>query len=240
MYQRVKRQDKLSQQVADQIEVLYREGKITAGQRLPAERELCDQFGVSRTVIREAINILVAKGLLISQSGSGTYVQEIGQDNIRDALSLFFQIQNDEEMINYAFELRSTLEVQIARIAAQRRTDKNLEELEVITERMGAKTGNPKEFSSLDIQFHLALTKATQNPFFEMFLDPYFHNIEKLIDKSNLVPGRAAKTTDSHRLILDAVRAGNGDSAAHAMQDHLNSFRDISLLSFGRGTQKTE
>ena len=240
MYQRVKRQDKISQQVADQIEELYREGKITAGQRLPAERELCEQFGVSRTVIREAINILVAKGLLVSHSGSGTYVQEIGQDNIRDALSLFFQIQNDEEMINYAFELRSTLEVQIARLAAQRRTEKNISELETITARMGTEIGNQKAFSTLDIQFHLALTKATQNPFFEMFLDPYFHNIEKLIDKSNLVPGRAAKTTDSHQLILDAVRTGNGETAAQAMQDHLNSFRDVSLLSFGQNPEQPE
>jgi len=232
MYQRVKRQEKLSHQVADQLEELYRNGQITAGQCLPAERELCDQFGVSRTVIREAINILVAKGLLISQSGSGTYVQEIGPENVQNALSLFFTTQTDKNLINYAFEFRLTLEVEIARLATLRRTEANLQELDDVINRMQLNLNNQKEFSSLDVLFHLALAKATQNPFFEMFLDPYFYNIENLMDRSNALPGRAEKTAESHRYILEKIKEQDSEGAAERMRDHLASFRDTSLMTY--------
>lgn len=229
MYRKVNRQVKLSQQVADQIEQLYREGKIAAGKRLPAERDLCDDFGVSRTVIREAINILEAKGLLSSLSGSGTYVQEIGPKNVQDMLDLFFSTQTDEAIVRHAFEFRVTLEVQIARIAAQKRTDANLVALRRCLEEMEQTLDDVGRFSRIDLNFHLVMARSTQNPFFEIFLDPYFRTIHRLVERSNAIPDRTVGTLESHRTIVDAVEAGDGDRAAQCMRAHVVSFRDVML-----------
>ena len=229
MYKKVNRQVKLSQQVADQIEQLYRDGKIEAGKRLPPERDLCDDFGVSRTVIREAINILEAKGLLISLSGSGTYVQEIGPKNVQDMLDLFFSTQTDESIVTHAFEFRVTLEVQIARLAAQKRTESNLIALRQLIKEMEQTLDNVERFSRIDLDFHLTMARSTQNPFFEVFLDPYFRTIDRLVERSNAIPGRTIGTLESHRMIVDAVAAGDGDRAAQCMRDHVISFRDVML-----------
>lgn len=229
MYKKVNRQVKLSQQVAEQIEDLYRNGKLEPGKRIPAERELCEQFGVSRTVIREAINILVAKGLLVSLTGSGTYVKEIDGSNVQDTLNLFFTSQNDESIIRYAYEFRAALEVQIARLAASRRTEEDLTELHTIIDGMFSTTADVKAFTKLDLAFHLKLARAAHNPFFEIFLDPYFQNIHSLIERSNTLPDRTLRTAESHRDILAAVEKGNVEEAGRRMADSVDSFRDITL-----------
>lgn len=231
MYKKVSRQVKLSQQVADQIEDLYRNGKLETGKRIPAERELCDQFGVSRTVIREAINILVAKGLLVSMTGSGTYVKEIDSRNVQDMLNLFFTSQNDESIIRYAYEFRAALEVQTARLAASNRTEEDLAALHEIIDGMFSSTDDVKAFTKLDLAFHLQLAKATHNPFFEIFLEPYFTNIHDLIERSNTLPERTLRTAESHRDILASVEAGDVEEAGRRMADSVDAFRDITLRS---------
>lgn len=229
MYKKVSRQIKLSQQVADQIEELYRQGKLEPGKRISPERELCEQFGVSRTVIREAINILVAKGLLVSMTGSGTYVKEIDGSNVQDMLNLFFTSQNDESIIRYAYEFRAALEVQTARLAASRRTEEDLAALHTIIDGMFSSTDDIKAFTKLDLSFHLKLAKATHNPFFEIFLEPYYMNIHDLIERSNTLPDRALRTAESHRDILAAVEKGDVEEAGRRMADSVDSFRDITL-----------
>ena len=229
MYKKVNRQVKLSQQVADQIEQLYRDRKLEAGKRLPPERDLCEDFGVSRTVIREAINILEAKGLLISQSGSGTYVQEIGPKNVQDMLDLFFSTQTDDAIVHHAFEFRVTLEVQIARLAADKRTEEDVETLRQLVDSMQGAVTDVARFSRLDLDFHLALARSTQNPFFEVFLIPYFRTIDRLVERSNAIAGRTGETLKSHRTIVAAIERRDGDRAAEHMRDHVTSFRDVIL-----------
>src|SRR5574342_1317761 len=89
VYQPVKRQEKLSVQVADQLQSSILANELKPGDRLPPERVLCDRFEVSRTVIREAISILEAKGLLTSKGGSGTYVRAIQSGDVADSIGIY-------------------------------------------------------------------------------------------------------------------------------------------------------
>ncbi|MCD4672390.1 MAG: GntR family transcriptional regulator, partial [Anaerolineaceae bacterium] len=113
-YRLVKRQEKLSVQVVEQIIDLIVEGKLTEGDRLPPEREMCDTFGVSRTVIREAISVLEAKGLLASQIGSGTYVRAIQSEDIANTLGLYISTQSKSISMMQLLEVRRIYETQIA------------------------------------------------------------------------------------------------------------------------------
>src|SRR5512135_2426348 len=105
-YRPVNRQEKLSIQVAEQIKVMIVEGKLKDGDRLPSVQNMCKTFGVSRTVIREAISILETKGLLASQAGSGTYVRSIQSEDVADSFGLFISTQDRTVSMANLLEVR--------------------------------------------------------------------------------------------------------------------------------------
>jgi GntR family transcriptional regulator, transcriptional repressor for pyruvate dehydrogenase complex len=94
LYAPISRPDRLCLQVATQLRNLILSQQIGAGDRLPAERDLCEQFGASRTVIREAIRMLEAEGLLTSLGGSGTYVKHLQSQDVAKYLGMYASTQN--------------------------------------------------------------------------------------------------------------------------------------------------
>lgn len=134
-------------------------GEYQAGQKLPSEPELMQQFGVGRSTIREAIRILANTGLLSVRQGSGTFVEI--QNGIAEPLSQRLRRANAGDLD----EVRQLLEIKAAEKAALHRTKKDIEKMKLLLKRRdtAAKAGDTEEVIRVDIQFHIAIAAASRN-----------------------------------------------------------------------------
>ncbi len=221
LFQPVVREASLTSRVSRQIETLIRENKLHVGDHLPSERELAEQFGVSRTVIREVIRGLVAKGLLEVQSGSGTVIRLPSAESISQSMALYLQAGQPD--FNYApvHEVRRLLEIEIAGLAAERRTAEDIQQLEDIVREMPRAVEDRERFVRNDIEFHLALARATHNELFLLLLNSITDIMITVRQMGYMVPGSRAQACHDHTAIFEQVRQRNGEGARQAMSAHL-------------------
>lgn len=222
LYAPVRRQERLSVQVAAQIQDLILAKELTTGERLPSERDLCEQFGVSRTVVREAIRALEAKGLLESRGGSGTYVKALEAGDVSDSIGAYIVTQDDVVPHDKLMEVRRVLEVQVAALAAQRATGDDVQRLEALVEAMEDVTDSPEECARLDLEFHVAVARATGNELFEMLLDPFMGALYEGRRVASALEGVPEEAIGFHRQLLEQIKAGDPEAAAAAMSSHLD------------------
>jgi GntR family transcriptional regulator, transcriptional repressor for pyruvate dehydrogenase complex len=214
------RSPRLSDKVAAQLLASIKSGQLTAGSRLPSERELGEQFGVSRTVIREAISSLAARGVIEVRSGSGVHVAAVNAAQVSEQMSLFLRGRG---LIEYAkiHEVRTTLEIRTARLAAERATDEDIRELRESCDRMEALGTDVEKASLEDVEFHRILARATQNELFLVMLDSIGDVLLEIRRATLGVPGRLQEGVAFHRRILDRVAAHDVEGADLAMREHL-------------------
>ena len=228
-YQPVKRQEKLSFQVADQIQRLILANELKPGDRLPPERDLCDRFEVSRTVIREAISILVAKGLLTSKGGSGSYVKAIQGEHIADSIGMYISTQSQSVSLEDLMEVRRVLEVKIASLAAERASPEDIQELERLIAAGHEVLDDPDAFATLDLEFHVALARLSHNSLFEILLEPFADALYESRRLASQLPGVIEEATSLHQNILDKVKDGDPRGAAREMSKHLDQSERVTL-----------
>src|SRR5262245_52888606 len=145
MFQKIEREATLADMVSRQIQGMIVERQLKPNDRLPAERDLAVQLGVSRTVVREAVRSLAAKGLLeVAPGRGGTVVRIPSAETMAEMMTLF--LRGDERALDYEnlIEVRRVLEVAIASIAAERRTEEDLAEMQVILDET-LKIGNDRD-----------------------------------------------------------------------------------------------
>ena len=211
--------DRLYEQVAQQIQQLIVDEGWPADNRIPTERELGEQFGVSRTVIREALKALSERGLVAIRPGRGTFVVDPGAGALKEPMKLAFQRQN----ISYRelVEARRVLEIEIAELAAQRARPEQMELLRASIEEMDAAMGDVERFIRTDHKFHLVLAEATQNRMFPMLTE----SMAGLLHESRLlmfgVAGSPTRGQIHHRALLDALARGDVMAARRAMEEHI-------------------
>jgi GntR family transcriptional repressor for pyruvate dehydrogenase complex len=222
-FQAVQRDVSLAEKVTRQIESMIVANNLQFGDRLPPERELAHQFGVSRTVIRQAIHSLVAKGMLEAHPGGGTVVRRPDAAAVAQSLHLF--LRSGEALVDYSkvHEVRRLLEIEIAGLAALRRTEddlallqENLAEAQALVD-----DPNPANFARIDIAFHAALARATQNELFELLLDSLTEIMIEVRTSAFSVPDTPARALGFHRAIFAQVEAGDPQKAREAMAAHL-------------------
>jgi GntR family transcriptional repressor for pyruvate dehydrogenase complex len=216
----VARTPRLSDVVSERLLAAIREAHLQPGARLPSERELGDQFGVSRTVIREAVRHLAAKGILEVRSGSGATVARIDGSSVSDALSLYLGrkgLPNPHKI----HEVRETIEMQTVRLAAQRATDEHLAEIRRTHERLGQVADDPEAASQADVDFHRAIAKATENELFVVLVDSIGDVMMDIRRATVWQPGRVQVGIEHHHRILEALERRDVEGAARAMEDHL-------------------
>ena len=160
------RQRRLSDDIVEQLEGMILEGTLKSGERLPAERALAEQFGVSRPSLREAIQKLSAKGLLVSRQGGGNYVAESLGSTFSDPL--LHLLENNPEAQRDLLEFRQTLEASCAYYAALRATEVDRERLTAAFEALQDCYTRSDEVSraeegAADARFHLAIAEASHN-----------------------------------------------------------------------------
>ena len=230
------RQRRLSDDIVERLETMILEGALKAGERLPAERVLAERFGVSRPSLREAIQKLVAKGLLVSRQGGGNYVAaELGSTFSDPLLHL---LESNPDAQRDLLEFRHTLEGSCAFYAAQRATPVDHERLRAAFDELqrcyapNSKASRAEE-GAADARFHLAIAQASHNPFFVTTIATSVAPIRQFTELARNVtdkksPTRVRATQAEHQAIVDAiVRRSSGD-AAEAIRIHiLNAKRRI-------------
>ncbi len=217
------RSTSLVQLVTDQIETMIRERRLMEGDQLPNERELCRQFGVSRTVVREALAWLSAKNLLEVRGGAGGGIVVCAPtaENVSNSLSLLLGLEHDPRQHTKVLEVRRLLEGEIAALAAERRTDADLEKLAAILAAHEQVQDNRQRLAELDLDFHVAIASATQNELFVILLDS-LRGISLSIRRLGYsTPGNPLRALRYHRAILEQIAAGNANGARDAVLSHL-------------------
>jgi GntR family transcriptional repressor for pyruvate dehydrogenase complex len=220
LFPRIPREPRLSDKVAEALLRTITTQGLRPGERLPSERELGEQFGVSRTVIREAVRALAAKGLIEAQTGSGLRVSAVDAATVSQSMNLYLR---GRDSLDYAKinEVRQMIEVQVAGLAAERATDAQIASLREVCERMGAVLHDVDRASVADVAFHRALAACADNELYLVMLDSIEDVLLEIRRATLGIPGRPEKGLRAHRRILARVAAHDPARAREAMRAHL-------------------
>jgi GntR family transcriptional repressor for pyruvate dehydrogenase complex len=221
MFRTVGDKSRLVDRVVDEIENLIVNGQLAPGMKLPPERELVDQLGVSRTVVREAVHILVAKGLLDPRQGVGTIVRQVTRDQVFESLDLLLRTSPEGVTFEHLYQIRSILEVEIAGLAADQATADDIENLRRIVAEMESALTTPKLLASTDIDFHRALAQITRNPLLVVFVDLIRDLMQEYSELINPHIDPRQYVLPDHLRITERIAAKDVAGARQAMRDHL-------------------
>jgi GntR family transcriptional repressor for pyruvate dehydrogenase complex len=218
LFDRVIREPRLSDKVAEMMRRTIISKGLPSGTALPSERELGEQFGVSRTVIREAVRSLAAKGIVEVRSGSGLRVAAVDETTALQSLSWF--IRGGRLEYPKVHEVRSMIEVEMAALAAERRTEEQLQALRDAHARFQSVVDDIEEAALADLEFHAIIARATQNDLFSVLLGSISDALIE-IRRENLAGGTGADTVAEHGRILERIAESDPEGARAAMREHL-------------------
>ena len=214
----------LPQQVAEHMTLEIRERRLLPGDKLPPEADLCEQYGVSRTVIREAVSRLKHDGLLESRQGSGVLVAP--WEN-RRTFRLDWINTQDPYNVNFLYEIRVIVGVEAAQLAALRHTGEDLALLNQYMAEMAAAIARGEDGAIPHRGFHKTIAEASHNPYlieFESYIQDRLWDVFKQARKrTQTTPGLAQKVHKQHQIMLDAIETGSQNLAREAALNHLFS-----------------
>ena len=221
-YRRI-RPKKISDEIVDQVKALIKTGKLQPGEQLPAERAFADLLGVGRPTLREALIHLEALGIVEIRKRQGVFVKNIGSSLVSDPLRQVFK--EDCGMMPYLYEIRKDIEIAAARLAAQRRTDDDLSAIFDPIRRMENNLEYGK-FSILDdINFHMAIARATHN-FLRVHITKHLFDVsneflERVRTRLGREPEDLSGIVKQHRCVFEAIRDKDVQRAGAEMGEHL-------------------
>lgn len=217
---------RIYQQIVDQISRMIADGTLKPGDRLPPERQLAEEFGVSRAAVREALSALVLMGLVEVRQGEGTFVRSVTQESLVNPMALMLAMERDEAVGLELLEIRVALESEAAYLAALRREDEDLAAMETALAEMEAALQAGQLGAEADWKFHHALTHAAGNGLLVQVMatlrDSMQEGIERYRTQLLRIPEQDKQLLEEHRSILEAVRAGNAQLAHDCMRDHID------------------
>lgn len=218
---------RLYEQVVERLREYVQAESLHAGDRLPPERNLADRIGVSRTSVRQAIVALEVQGLVEVRHGGGTYLL---RDRL-DAEPLEVMIDRRRRLPD-VLDARDALETKLAALAAVRRTDKDLKEIDNALAGMAAAIERGELGVAQDQRFHAAITTAAHSALLADFMAGISLAIAESRTESLRQPGRPAQSLHQHQLIAEAVRSGDPEAAARAMHTHVDTVGHVKLLDW--------
>jgi DNA-binding FadR family transcriptional regulator len=209
----------LSEQVADSILKNIIDNGLQPGDRMPTEPELVEQFGVSRTVIREAGRILVSRGVVDIRPRRGMVVLKYDGQSLSRQIGLMISVGRGS--FEQLMEMRLTLEVQMTELAALRRTATEIADITQLADSIGAPGLTFEQTMVADLGFHSAVAKASGNPFFEHVVNPVNEYLRETYSDSLGYESERGKTHAEHNRIAAAIALGDAVEARLAAHDHL-------------------
>ena len=218
-------------------------GDVQPGEALPQEAALCQQLGVSRTVVREAVKVLSAKGLVDSRPKRGTVVRSRKVWNFLDPEILLWRTESDTDgqCLMHLTELRQAVEPAAAGMAATRAEDDQVSLIAKAFEAMQEAVENVDDFLAADLQFHVEVLHASGNPFFAPVANVVSSVLLSSLRVTNRKPADNASSLPIHERVLKAIRAGQASRAEAAMRALLSdaSGRIEKNLQRGRKGKRT-
>lgn len=216
---------RLYEQLVERLLDHMTERRLGAGDRLPAERELATQLGVSRASVVQALVALEVQGVIDVRHGDGAVIRQVPAD--RQVLRV---LRERRHRLREVIEARQALEVRIADLAAQRRTPADLERIEAAMTEMAGDVERGGRGVRGDEMFHAAVTAAAHSGLLGSLMAEISELVRETRIESLSQPGRPAESLDAHRRVVDAIRAGDGPAAAAAMSEHITAVSDVALL----------
>lgn len=209
----------LSVRVADKLRQKIHDDALTAGTRLPSEQAMATHFGVSRSVMREAIALLKSEGILSTRKGSGAFICAAPSERADDITE-----QSVQSLLNL-IEVRGGLESEIAALAAIRRTPGQLLEIEHALRGIENAVASGVDGVEEDVLFHLSIAAATGNPYWPKFVEMFTQPIRSAVKVTRANEARrqdfSRQVRNEHEKIVDAIAAGNPELARSAAMEHM-------------------
>lgn len=213
--------------VAEQIEKRILDGELRSGDRLPTEREMAEQFRVSRTAVREAMKILSQKGLVDMRPGRGTIVIDGANEAMQHSIGLVMKLKLGEVGgSDNLVEVRGILETEIAALAAARATEKEIAAMQEAVDEMDDSLEDADAFIAADNRFHEALAQATQNTLILILVRSIVNPLSEQRKQIFNVEGGPQRGQIHHRRILESVIQRDPEAARAAMHSHLRQVRE--------------
>ncbi|MGV3244501.1 FadR/GntR family transcriptional regulator [Staphylococcus sp. 11261D007BR] len=223
---------KIYEQIADLLIQQIEQGKLQVGDRLPSIQKLSEEYGVSNASIREALNALRMIGLIEIKQGYGTFIKA-NHPQLFD----FSSQQLTKERVQEILELREVVEISTAQFASNRRSEEDIEAMNLALKEMNEAIGQQRSGEEADLKFHLAIAKASQN----RLLYELLNNISDLIQQTMKGTRRIyiynrqktmEKLMEEHIAILEAIQNKDESQAAKAMTQHLAEIRQTLIDNF--------
>ena len=223
--------------IAVQLQQAILEGSYHFGERLPAERELAEHFGASRSTVREALKRLEDRQLVTRRVGSGTFVNH---GSVLEGADIA-EVTSPLELI----EVRLALEPRIAGLAAVKATAKDLQGIERVLVDLEAAGPDRESFSLADERFHLTIVECTHNPppppppplmiwLYRKINDVRTHSQWARMKEAILTPARIAEYNSQHRALFEALRSHDAERSIAVIESHLQRAR-TDLIGVGNG-----
>lgn len=217
---------RLYEQVAEQITAWVAASGLRAGDRLPPERELAVQLGVSRATLSQALVALEVVGVVAVRHGDGTVLTGVEPA----AAPVIHAIRAHADRLPEVIDARDALETKIARLAAERRTETDLAAIDAALRAMEDDIDAGGRGVEGDELFHGAVTRAAHSGLLEQMMATIGELIRESRIESLSQPERPRNSLAGHRAVADAIVAGDPDAAARAMHEHITMVSDVALL----------
>lgn len=197
-------------------------GRYSVGSKLPIEPELCAHYGVSRTVLREAMSRMKSDGLIDTQQGRGSFVMAPSARN-----PFRFEVPQSRQSLLELSELRLGVEGTAAALAAGRRTPAQLQRLKKCLDAMAQAVERGESGSDADLQFHSTIADATGNGHYRLFMEYLRFSYAAAIDHARKVslaaPGLSHIAQQEHRAVYEAIARGDAEAAEAAAKHHIRA-----------------
>lgn len=230
MFEPLKAYGSLSEGIVNQILQGINSGTLIPGSKLPAEREMCSMFSVSRTVVRDALKTLVGLGIVTIRHGMGAFINDVDQTEDVSRLASLLKITRGttEEL----FQVREILEGQAAIWCTQNATENDLRQLAEIVKK-AKECDDDSKLALLDAEFHLKISQAAGN----RVLVRLMINLLDLLGENRarvlMIPGRQRLSVNDHEAIVEAIKAKDPELSHTSMLRHLADVRDaISTIHY--------
>lgn len=216
---------RLYEQLVEQILGHIESAKLRPGDLLPAERDLAERLGVSRATLAQALVALEVLGVIDVQHGTGAVLRHRAS-----VASVIKGLREHRSRLPDIVEARSTLEVKLAALAAERHTAEDLAAIDTALDEMQAEIDDGDRGARGDELFHQAVTAAAHSPVLEQLMAFIGEMVLETRLESLAQPGRPEQSLASHRGIATAIRAQDATAASEAMQRHIELVSDVALL----------
>lgn len=223
---------KASEILAGQLRDMIIQGHFSPGEFLPSERDLVVQSGLSRTSVRDALRVLESEGLIAVKAGraGGSMVTLPGRESVARSVELF--VRTHGVRLASLLECRVAVEPTLARLAAQRRTSTQLDEITRIHEQFVASVDDVTRYKRLNLDWHLAIARASGNEPLTALMEAIAAPIRDAMDYQHVTTSELRRgAVKAHTVILKAIEERDDEAAFKRMDRHVSAYRDIATRS---------